>query len=354
MLLQRFVKFIPIFPNNKKKNEFVISENCFTWCTCELDTIKANSIPTTKNPYKVSLLVENNNSHCFEFVNIAKFIQEIEYEDCNQKISAEFDFKIFQHENILRKLCFCPNCIEEFNKNQNSFIGYTKCICSQFTKKQNIHLKLKMDIQLFCYLITELERSHSFCRAVIKNLYFLYNKKHPNNPLFFKKCDICKCTIEFLIASVSVLWPSSCIIDKEWNKRISLLVNEKCEVENAMSWLSTLGGAYSSLGDYFLYCAKQAENISVQQFKLALRLGDPLTIVRCKIYFAMSLVQQGYFTEAKRIIRKQYAFSLTKTGLLDFRLANMCKAIWNKLKYLESEDKELHAQKICNKTIHIL
>lgn len=29
---------------------------------------------------------------------------------------------------------------------------------------------------------------------------------------------------------------------------------ERSELDNAMSWLSTLGGAYSALGDHFSHC----------------------------------------------------------------------------------------------------
>lgn len=36
--------------------------------------------------------------------------------------------------------------------------------------------------------------------------------------------------------------------------RIQLLVNETIELDHVMSCLSTLGGAFSSLGDQFLDC----------------------------------------------------------------------------------------------------
>lgn len=37
-------------------------------------------------------------------------------------------------------------------------------------------------------------------------------------------------------------------------QRITSLVMERSELDSAMSWLSTLGGAYSALGDQFSYC----------------------------------------------------------------------------------------------------
>lgn len=38
------------------------------------------------------------------------------------------------------------------------------------------------------------------------------------------------------------------------NTRMLHLVWTRVEIENAFSWLSTLGGAYSALGDYFEHC----------------------------------------------------------------------------------------------------
>jgi len=31
------------------------------------------------------------------------------------------------------------------------------------------------------------------------------------------------------------------------------LIVKRVELDDAMNWLSTLGGAYSALGDYFIY-----------------------------------------------------------------------------------------------------
>lgn len=38
------------------------------------------------------------------------------------------------------------------------------------------------------------------------------------------------------------------------SKRFELLVHQRIELEHAMSWLSTLGGAFSALGDNQLHC----------------------------------------------------------------------------------------------------
>lgn len=38
------------------------------------------------------------------------------------------------------------------------------------------------------------------------------------------------------------------LIDYKWNERVYLMVRERCELDHALSWLSTLGGAFSALG----------------------------------------------------------------------------------------------------------
>lgn len=124
--------------------------------------------------------------------------------------------------------------------------------------------------------------------------------------------------------------PKKQFLDYKWNDRITQLALERREVDYAMSWLSTLGGAFSALGEEFQHCAEIAGKISIQQFELALRLGDPLLVARCKLYGALSLIQQGKFGIPKNIIRNVYKFALAQK---DIRLQNMCQGIWAKLKY---------------------
>ena len=82
-------------------------------------------------------------------------------------------------------------------------------------------------------------------------------------------------------------------------------------------------------------CWLQAEiagRISVQQFRIALHLGDPLTVARCKLYLALSLVQTGHLVSARCIVEQQYRLACS-APVLDTRLISMCLGIWAKLKY---------------------
>ncbi|CAG0890413.1 unnamed protein product [Darwinula stevensoni] len=120
------------------------------------------------------------------------------------------------------------------------------------------------------------------------------------------------------------------------SQKIFRLVVEHAELSSLMFWLSTLGGAYSSLGETYSYCAEMAGQISQKQLKIALTQGDPITASKCKLFAALSLIQTGRFLEARRIIREQWNFSqsLPESGR-DVRLERMCQGIWHKLRCLQ-------------------
>ncbi|XP_063929685.1 uncharacterized protein F58A4.6 [Zophobas morio] len=133
-----------------------------------------------------------------------------------------------------------------------------------------------------------------------------------------------------------ILLPTRCdTIDYKWNDRVVEMVRERCELDHALSWLSTLGGAFSALGDYFANCALIAGKISVNQLKLALRLGDPTIAARCRLFFSLSLIQQQRFKLARYIIHEEYK-NAKKSVLVDERLVKMCRGIWSKLQYEHS------------------
>lgn len=214
---------------------------------------------------------------------------------------------------------------------------YNFCSCFQslaFVKFNN-SIGVKIDAILFSIIMIELGRSRTFRINFLHNFYAQYIEGKNVNIL--DACDSCQNRKVLIHVIVYLRPPKKNLLDYKWNGRVQVLVNEKCDLENAMAWLSTLGGAFSALGDTYVECAKRAGVISVQQLSIALRLGDPLTVCRCKIYLAMSLLQRGYFRKTKCIIRDLYRFSTEGEGSKDFRLKNMCIAVWNRLKYLKSQ-----------------
>ncbi|KAG8034114.1 hypothetical protein G9C98_004567 [Cotesia typhae] len=131
--------------------------------------------------------------------------------------------------------------------------------------------------------------------------------------------------------------PRKQFLDYIWNDIITSMVLERREISYAMSWLSTLGGAFSAMGDQFCHCAKIAGNISIHQFKLAMRLGDPSVIACCELYVCLSLIQQQKYDWPKIIIPRIYKYSKTSK---DESLGRMCQGIWAKLKYCHSLNKK--------------
>lgn len=145
------------------------------------------------------------------------------------------------------------------------------------------------------------------------------------------------------LRKVRHLYPQNCLlvklvpavkepIDKVWSFITLKTLWEAIEIDHLMSWLSTLGGGYSALGDDFTKCAETAGKISLKQLNLGLQLGDPFIMSRCKLYYSISLIQTGRLRSAKKIIREEYKFA-KKREEDDPRLAKMCEGIWLKLLY---------------------
>lgn len=83
--------------------------------------------------------------------------------------------------------------------------------------------------------------------------------------------------------------------------------------------------------------AKVAGKISVQQFKLSMRLGDPQLVARCKLYASLSLLQQGYLKVCEHMVKEIFCFAVDEK---DIRLQRMCQGVWAKLKYYYSQKKQ--------------
>jgi hypothetical protein len=181
--------------------------------------------------------------------------------------------------------------------------------------------KLYINGYLLSLFVKTLQQSALYRRSVITNFKECLKKKG--------KMSQRNGIMEF---RMKLVFPHKQVIDFAWSERLERLVMERRELENAMSWLSTLGGAFSALGEEIVHCAEIAGRISVQQFRIALRLGDPMTVARCKLYLALSLVQTGHLASARCIVEQQYLLACS-APVLDTRLISMCLGIWAKLKY---------------------
>lgn len=66
---------------------------------------------------------------------------------------------------------------------------------------------------------------------------------------------------------------------------------------------------------------------------MASRSGDPSIIVRCKLYYSISLIQKGRLRAAKQLILNQYEYAKIERAAGDERIYKMCHGIWLKLQY---------------------
>lgn len=175
----------------------------------------------------------------------------------------------------------------------------------------------------FYYLfVNELLNSDVYRTNVINNMYRL-SESHESEDVLLK---------------LNLNPPQNEIIDYLWNDKLLRLVWSRIEIENAFSWLSTLGGAYSALGDTFQYCAEEAGRIAIRQYKLSCMLGDKSLAARSKVYTALSHSQKGNLKIARHIIRNVAAFARESN---DVRLLRMCQGVWAKLKYLREKKHKL-------------
>merc|ERR1711997_893704 len=108
---------------------------------------------------------------------------------------------------------------------------------------------------------------------------------------------------------------------------------DQVEMEDALHWMSTLGGGYSNLGDHSIDFAIKAGKNAYKQMAIALRSQDPLVIYKCWLFVAMSLMQQKQLNQAKEIIKTVFVNVKSNHNDDDKNLIAMCKGIWARLQH---------------------
>ncbi|KAK3864534.1 hypothetical protein Pcinc_029802 [Petrolisthes cinctipes] len=185
--------------------------------------------------------------------------------------------------------------------------------------------------QYFAVFLRELRTSKTYRQMVLQNWTNCHSKDSQSG------------TRKKLIIQWKLKDTVPYVIDYQWCIRMNRCTQERQQLDNSMSWLSTLGGACSALGDYNASFALMAGTISLQQLEIAMRLGDHGIMSRCRLYAAISFIQQCKFKLAKSIIIQEYHWLQSlPTDLQDIRIANMCLGIWTKLKY----ERAMHRNKV--------
>ena len=117
------------------------------------------------------------------------------------------------------------------------------------------------------------------------------------------------------------------------------IIVERLQLEYMVASLSTLGGAYSAMGDFYDEHSVKAALVSRRQYAVASKMKNEVLKSRSKIYFAHSLMQRGRLKAGARLIREEYllARDMVRGGKDEFELVvTCCVAGWNRYKYLLS------------------
>jgi len=121
------------------------------------------------------------------------------------------------------------------------------------------------------------------------------------------------------------------------------VILEMIEMEDALHWLSTLGGAFSNLGEHSPQFALRAGDNAMKQLLVAMRSGDKTVVVKCWLFLGQSLLQQGQFRDSATILRRAWReCHIPPLALLNStaKLLNMCRGIWARLKYEREKVKD--------------
>ncbi|CAG2100218.1 unnamed protein product [Medioppia subpectinata] len=122
-------------------------------------------------------------------------------------------------------------------------------------------------------------------------------------------------------------------IDSNWSGCVLNLVTIRMRVEESFSWLSTLGGAYSSLGENNIHFAIKAGQISRSQLLLASITGDPNLMAKCGIFMAYSLCQQDRKRAAIQLIRRTLHPFINRIEFCDQIVKSMFCALCYRIKH---------------------
>lgn len=120
------------------------------------------------------------------------------------------------------------------------------------------------------------------------------------------------------------------------------VILETIELEDALHWLSTLGGAFSNLGEHNQQFAVRAGTNARKQLVVAMRCGDQSVVIKCWLFIGQSLLQQGQFSEASRVLRMVWRVChRPPLALLSSttKLLNMCRGIWARLRHERTKGK---------------
>jgi len=184
---------------------------------------------------------------------------------------------------------------------------------------------LEMDGYMLSYFISEIKRSQTFRWSFLRQ----WCTQHKQQVSLTTN----QSPLKLLVLVVMIKRPDYEVLDSLGNKMVNSNILYRRSLEHALSWLSTLGGAFSALGDLSSSWAEEAGHVSLTQLRIAIKLEDPGIRSRCRIYAAISLLQRGYLKSCRDIVRNEYQYAISLPEGSDPRLRRMCLGVWSKLQY---------------------
>ena len=125
-------------------------------------------------------------------------------------------------------------------------------------------------------------------------------------------------------------------IDYSWSKKILELVGNKARLMESFSWLSTVGGGFSSLGERDNKFSARAGALSIgQQLQLAELLGDQRLKVMCHLFAALAALQLDNRDFCVNYIRRVILPMMRTLPYPDPILTNMLRHICFRLSNLD-------------------
>lgn len=132
-----------------------------------------------------------------------------------------------------------------------------------------------------------------------------------------------------LLVNIQVKNPAQ-NLDYAWERRLKHHFRYMLDLEKLMWNLSTLGGAYSAMGDFDANYAKVAAKITAHQINLAKKYGDPVILARCYLYTALAEAQLGNLSHAVNIVRAIYHWA--KQNPNTDIVQRCCEGVYQKLR----------------------
>lgn len=244
------------------------------------------------------------------------------------------------HSHNSKKVVFVDTCtlkdVFRFSSNQDLYNHFLH-ICSRkhdtsvgsrpivrIVQQRSVAFKLVLNSFVAVMKLCEWDQGLLFLKQ-ITNVYVANRKRIRSFKSSYLKANPAQ--IKLNVVFPCYLWVGA---DKVWSYKIGRLLYIKKSLSDTSAWLSTLGGAYATLGQKNKTMALKAGEMAGHQLKLALYSGNPISVCECMLFLAYSYMHQGDYNRAACIILEQYNLAVSQLSF-SRTLPQQCEFAWKKL-----------------------